>query len=142
MGNDSTRPNSEVDATAEGPFQIVKVLSDFLFVIRGLRSSETKTVHGVRLRFFRNSAFNVDETSKAQLAYQENEYFVVEAIQDIRLHDGEPEVLVKWIGFEDEDPGWESLSKMCEDIPSLVHDFINEVKDSGTARQKRIASSV
>ena len=62
----------------KGPFQIVKVLSDFLFVISDLRSGETKTVHGVRLRFFRHSAFNVDEACKSQLAFQENEYCVVE----------------------------------------------------------------
>ena len=48
-------------------------IQDFSFIIKDLRSESTKTVHGTRLNFFRNSAFEVDEVCKNQLAFQENE---------------------------------------------------------------------
>ena len=42
-----------------GPFRITQVLSDFLFVVEDLRSGEKATVHGTKLRFFRNKDFEV-----------------------------------------------------------------------------------
>ncbi len=35
-----------------GPYRISRVLSDFLFEVKDLRTSEKATVHGTRLRFF------------------------------------------------------------------------------------------
>ena len=78
--------------------------------------------------FFRNSAFEIDEICKSQLAFQENEYCVVEEFQDIRLDQDKPEVLVKWVGFEDEEPEWENVAKMREDVPGMINDFIEEIR--------------
>ena len=58
----------------KGPYQVTQALPDFLFIVKDLRSDSTKTVHGTRLKFFRNSAFEIDEVCKNQLAFQENEY--------------------------------------------------------------------
>ena len=51
-------------------------------------------------------------------------------------------MLVKWTGFEDEDPGWESFEKMREDVPGMVNDFLTGTGKTGTAAQKRIIASV
>jgi len=48
---------------------------------------------------------------------------------------------VKWKGFDEEDPGWEPLQVMAEDIPKLVTDFLEDMKSSGTALQRRLASA-
>lgn len=63
-------------------------------------------------------------------------------IIDIRINAGEAELLVKWIGFDDEEPGWKNLCKIREDVPVLVQEFLTDIKTSGTARQKHIAASV
>lgn len=118
------------------------MLSDFLFETEDLRTLKKVVVHGSRLKFFRNSDYNVTEECLNQLAYQEGELCVVEELMDIRVHNGVVEILVKWKGFEEEDPGWELFDTMKEDIPALVSDFLIELKNSGTARQRRIANTL
>jgi len=125
-----------------GPRRIVRLLSDFLFETEDLRTLKKVVVHGSRLKFFRNSDYNVTEECLNQLAYQEGELCVVEELMDIRVHNGVVEILVKWKGFEEEDPGWELFDTMKEDIPALVSDFLIELKNSGTARQRRIANTL
>lgn len=124
-----------------GPFLVTKVLSDFLFEVEDLRSGDRKVVHGTRIKFFRNKEFNVTSDCEEQLVFQAEEYCVVDEIQDIRVQDGEVQVVVRWKGFQDEEPGWEDISVMKEDVPALVVDFLNEMRDSGTKRQKTIAST-
>jgi len=78
-----------------GPFQFTKVMSDFLFEIQDLRSKKKSVVHGTRIKFFRNKSFEVTEECTAQLAFEQNEYCVVEEIQDIRTRAGVIQLLVK-----------------------------------------------
>jgi len=124
-----------------GPFKILQVLSDFLFKVMDLRSAQESVVHGSRLKFFRNSEFEITEETENYLAFQDGEYCVVDEIQDINMQDGEVKLLVKWRGFDDEEPGWESLALMREDVPQLVTEFLEEIRNSGTKRQRRIAST-
>jgi len=58
------------------------------------------------------------------------------------VHQGTPELLVKWKGFEDEEQGWERLDIMKEDIPVMVSDFLDEIKASGTNRQRKIVATL
>jgi len=126
----------------QGPRRVFRVLSDYLFETEDLRTLKKTVVHGSRLKFFRNSDYEVTEECLNQLAYQEGELCVVHELLDIRVHQGTPELLVKWKGFEDEEPGWERLDIMKEDIPVMVSDFLDEIKASGTNRQRKIVATL
>lgn len=141
-GMSDTKKSRKLMFRWRGPYRITKVLSDFLFEVEDLRSASRSVVHGTRLKFFRNSDFNVSEECTAQLKFQEEEYCVVSEFLDLRLKDGELQILVKWKGFDDEDPGWESLDVMRGDVPALVTDFVDEIKESGTPRQRKIAATL
>ena len=107
-----------------GPLRVVKVMSDFLFEVEDLRSAERSTVHGTRLKFFRNKDFEVTEEVKEYLAFQDEEYCVVHEFEDIRVTQGEVGLKLKWRGFDDEDPGWEAMKIMKEDVPVMVDEFL------------------
>lgn len=64
---------------------------------------------------------------------------MVDQFLDIRLEKGEPQLLVKWKGFDDEEPQCKAFITMREDVPSLVEDFLTDTLSNGTARQRRIA---
>lgn len=125
-----------------GPFQVTKVLSDFLFEVEDIRSKKRNTVHGSRLKLFRNKDYEVTTDTLEQLAFQDGEYCIVEKIIDIRKKDGDIQIQVQWRGFDDEDTTWEEYSVMKDDIPGLVDDFINEVRDNGTPRQQRVVKNI
>jgi len=61
---------------------------------------------------------------------------------DIRLHEGVLQLLVKWKGFDDEDPGWESFETMKDDVPALVSDFLSDIITSGVPRQRKLAATL
>jgi len=125
-----------------GPRRVVRVLSDYLFETEDLRTHKKVVVHGSRLKFFRNCDYEVTEECYNQLAYQEGELCVVDKIMDIRLHEGVLQLLVKWKGFDDEDPGWESFETMKDDVPALVSDFLSDIIISGVPRQRKLAATL
>jgi len=125
-----------------GPRRVVRVLSDYLFETEDLRTHKKVVVHGSRLKFFRNCDYEVTEECYNQLAYQEGELCVVDKIMDIRLHEGVLQLLVKWKGFDDEDPGWETFETMKDDVPALVSDFLSDIITSGVPRQRKLAATL
>ena len=122
-------------------FPRIKGHVQFLFELEDLRTAKRTIVHGSRVKFFRNADLEVTEELKEYLAFQDGEYCVVNEFQDIRVRGGEVELLTKWRGFDDEEPQWESLKIMREDVPVLVDEFIAQLMQTGTARQKRIAKN-
>lgn len=95
-------------------------------------------MHEIRLKQFRKKYFDVTTEFIEQLTFQEQEYCIAEEIKDIRTHNGEIELLVKWKRFDDEEPKWEKYNKMKEDIPWMVEDFVDKIKKTGNVRQKRL----
>ncbi len=61
---------------------------------------------------------------------------------DIHQKKGELKVLVKWKGFDDEDPRRGSYETMKEDVPSLRNDSTEEIREPGTSWQKKIAATL
>lgn len=134
-----TKKKNKLGLRWKGPMRITKVLSDYLFELEDLRSRKRSVVHGTRVKIFRNKDFERTEELDEYLAFQEGEYCVAEEIQDIRKVKGEMEVLVKWKGFDGEEPQWESFEIMREDIPKMLSDFLQDISLSGTVPQQRLA---
>lgn len=134
------KKGSKLSLRWKGPFQVTRVMSDFLFEVKDIRSGTRNIVHGSRLKFFRNSEYEVTEECTDYLAFQEGEYCLVDEFEDIRLKDGELELLVKWKRFDDEQPAWKSFQIMREDVPTRVKEFLNELSEHGTKRQKQLVA--
>lgn len=100
-----TKKKNKLGLRWKGPMRITKVLSDYLFELEDLRTSERSVVHGTRVEFFRCKDFERIEELDEYLAFQEGEYCIAEEIQDIRKVRDEMEVLVKWRGLGDEERG-------------------------------------
>ena len=84
-----------------GPFRIFECRSTYIFRIEYLLTGIKEEVHGRRLRFFRNSAFDVTEELRQHLANQKDELFVIEEFNAIRRRGTKFELRVKWRGFPD-----------------------------------------
>ena len=94
------------------------------------------------MKVFRNKYFNITEKIKNHIAYQENEPLVVKYFDDIRDVNGTTEVLTVRRGFDHGASSWVKVNNMKEDVLQMLHDYIKDLRKSGTPRQRTIASSV
>lgn len=134
--------NSKLCLHWKGPFRVTSCESDFIFEIEDLLTGKKEFAHGRRLRFFRNKYFEVTEEVKEHLLYQEDELQVVESFDDIRSSNGRIEILVKWKGFSEDETDWVEIDILREDVPVLLREFIDDIRRTGTQRQKRTISQI
>ena len=125
-----------------GPFRVVECRSNYIFVIEDLLTGEKEEAHGRRLRFFRNSVFNVTEELKHHLMYQKGELLLIESFTGIRRKVTDVELRVKWRGLPEEESDWTTLATLKEDVPTLVDEYLDHLKGAGTPRERRIAASI
>lgn len=126
----------------KGSYRVVEYRPEYIFFIEDLLTSKKKEVHGRRLKLYRNKDFEVTQELADHLSYQQNELLVIERFDDIRLHHGDAELLVKWRGFNDDESDWVSLSTLREDAPVLVEDLLTYLREQGTQNQLRLVSSL
>ena len=122
-----------------GPMRITRCLSDFLFETQDLLTGNLKVIHGSRLRFFRNEHFNVTEDVNKFLKFQQGEYASIKSIMDLREQRGNQEVLVSYLGFDEEEPEWVSLHSMHEDVPERLTESLSVFEQGGLMRQRKLA---
>ena len=126
----------------KGPYRVTTCLLEYIFEVEDVLTGARTDVHGRRLKFFRNKDFEVTEEIGNQLAYQANELLVVREFQDICKRSGKVEHLTCWKGLEKTEDDWVSIEVMREDVPALTTEYLEEIRKTGTWRQKCIASSV
>ena len=122
-----------------GPMRFRRCLSDYLFELEDLLTGTMTVVHGSRVRFFRNSSFQVTEEVLDYLQFQQGHLAAVDRLLDVREHRGNMEILVEYRGFSDEDPVWVDLLQLNEDIPQILSEFLEETKANGTAPKRALA---
>ncbi|KAH9118412.1 hypothetical protein LEN26_012113, partial [Aphanomyces euteiches] len=108
-----------------GPRRIVEALSDWVFVVEDLRDKQQTTHHASRLKIFAPSSLNVTQDLLDHIAYVEGGH-IVETLLDCKFDRDSKRwtVLVKWLGLDIIENSWEPLDVMIEDVPKLVHRFI------------------
>lgn len=125
-----------------GPYRVTQCRSDYIFLVENILTGRKQEVHGRRLKLFQNKEYEVSEELLDHLTYQAGEVFAIEEFQDIRRRQGSVEIFTKWRGFTDEESEWVSFSSLIEDVPEMVSECIEELLNTGTARQRSIASSI
>ena len=125
-----------------GPYRVVECRSNYTFIIEDLLTSEREESHGRRLRFFRNSSFKVTEELRQHLCYQRNELHSVEEFTGVRKKGADLQLRVKWRGFPEDESTWTNLLSLQEDVPDMVNDYLEDLKKSGTPRERRLVASI
>lgn len=125
-----------------GPYRVTQCRSEYIFEIEEILTKKREEAHGRRLKFFRNSSYEVDDDLLEHLRYQSGELLLVERIDDVRRMDGVIEMLVKWRGFSEDESDWVTLTTLQEDVPALVKDALADFSASGTERQRNLVGTI
>lgn len=105
-------------------------------------TGEQTTVHGSRIKFFRNSDLEIDTSVKDYLAFQAVEYCIIEDIADLRERHGKVQVLVRCKGLDDEEPTWTPIEELEQDVSAMLTEFLYRMRIEGSKRKKDLANSV
>lgn len=82
------------------------------------------------------------EEIKVHLPYQDSELLCIQDFLVIHKSHGEAQVRVKWRGFSDEETDWVSVSSLREDVPTHLQGYIDDLRSTGTPRQRSLAESI
>jgi hypothetical protein len=126
----------------KGPFCVTACHSNFIFEVRRLLTGAKSTVHGTRLKFFRNRDWEVTVAAKEHIAYLDDELCVVDRFINLRRREDIIEVRVTWKGFEDSESTWEPYTALLEDVPEMLRAYLHELTRTGTPSQQRIVASL
>ena len=102
-----------------GPYEIIGSINDYVFKVKHVLTKEIKDVHSSRIQYYRDSGAGtevMEVTKSMPTAYQ------VSKIPDSRTQNGQKQLLVEWVGFEE--PSWEPEETIREDVPVLVEQFM------------------
>ena len=115
----------------KGPKRISRVVSDFVFEVQDLIDQSHALVHANRLKLYADSQLELTEELLDSIDHNDPHYNTVEELLALRFYGPleRYEVQVKWKGFDDEEPTWEPLSVMQEDIPVMLKKFLEDYHD-------------
>ena len=125
-----TVPTSKLAMTWTGPHEVVQPVNKFVYKVRPCVPEQGKRrpqiVHVVRMRRFANaalgSAADARAIEKAALAdFPDN---IPQRLCEHRMTDMGMEIRVRWLGFDETHDSWEALSRLAEDVPELVEQFL------------------
>jgi hypothetical protein len=98
-----------------GPEMITRVIGTNIFEVQNILTGKRDVVHASRLQFYKEQLR--DKEFVKDLVGSQTTY-VVENL----LESKDDKILVKWKGFED--PTWESIDSIREDVPKMLEDFL------------------
>ncbi|RHZ14148.1 hypothetical protein DYB26_011490, partial [Aphanomyces astaci] len=99
------------------PCQVTRVIADYMMISQQLVPPYDVTVHhACRLKMYHEGGREVTEDLEAQIAFGDGG-FHVERLDEARCVDGQHQVLVKWLGLDDEESSWEPAANLLDDIP-------------------------
>jgi transposase InsO family protein len=119
-------PAGKLVPTWIGPYQVIRVLSDWVFEVKSLLDPDDVVLaHSRRLRFYEDSSLNVTEDIKDYVQYSQDK-FEIEEILDIRETDLGKELFIQWLGFERSQATWESFDEIMDSVPKMVKSFMTK----------------
>eukprot|EP00644_Phytophthora_capsici_P010464 jgi/Phyca11/116403/e_gw1.30.201.1 len=120
-----------------GPFEVIED-RPHSFVIRHLITKQQFDVHGSRLKYYSDSNLDVNEELLAHIGNQ-GMVLGVETLKRHRKEHGVWQVLVSWVGLQDEEDSWELLRDMTNQVPAKVAQYVLETEDEAfKAAYKRV----
>jgi hypothetical protein len=108
-----------------GPFQVVACPRPYVFEVKNLTTAapHTRLVHASRMKFYADASLQITEPLLTSVNAQTNRY-EIESIVDHRTKNDIIELLIRWVGFEDDECTWEPLSHIAHDAPALTTAYL------------------
>ncbi|ETV78291.1 hypothetical protein H257_07878 [Aphanomyces astaci] len=105
------------DRKSQVKFAVTRVITDYVMETQQLVPPyEVMAHHACRLKMYHEGGREVTEEIEAQIAFGDGG-FHVERLDEARCVDGQDQVLVKWLGLDDEESSWEPGANLLDDIP-------------------------
>ncbi|ETO63902.1 hypothetical protein F444_18467 [Phytophthora nicotianae P1976] len=116
-----------------GPFEVTEALPHS-FMVRDLVTNKIYNVHGSRFKFYADSSLNVSEELIAHVGNQ-GMVLEIEQFKDHRIASPRKEwqLLVAWVGLQDEEDSWGSQGAIAAEVPVMVNKYVGS---SGCAALK------
>jgi hypothetical protein len=90
-----------------------------------LLTGKGQEAHAKRIRFVRNSDFEVTQTVHDHLSYQAGELHTIEKAVGIREWHGSVEVRARWRGRESWEDTWEGAKEVVQVVPVMLESVVS-----------------
>ena len=123
------RAGRKLQVKWKGPRRVTQAISPFVYEVQDLVTEKISNVHYSRLKFYSDSSLDVTEALLDTISHNDPPlYNIVEKLLDLRYNDdtGNFEVQTQWQGFDYEDPTWEPLHTLKQDIPAMTKQFLEQ----------------
>lgn len=126
-----------------GPRRVTRCVSEYIFEVQDLITLTHTLVHANRLKFYADSQLNVSEELLDTIAHNDPHFQTIEQLRDLRFNASSEtyEVSVQWKGFDHEEPTWEPLIAIHEDVPDLLSNFFTTFSNKETVRKAKATLS-
>ena len=122
-----------------GPRRVTRVHSPTVFEVQDLINESLALVHANRLKFYADSQLEVTEELLRSIDHNDTHYNTVVKLLDLRKNDVTTvfEVRCKWRGFSHEEPTWEPIVNLQQDIPEMLDKFLSSYTDQALVSAAR-----
>eukprot|EP00924_Labyrinthula_sp_SR-Ha-C_P009402 augustus_masked-scaffold_2-processed-gene-22.44-mRNA-1 protein AED:1.00 eAED:1.00 QI:0/-1/0/0/-1/1/1/0/423 len=107
-----------------GPYMVTNTYSSNAYEVESLFGTKQKA-HATRLMLYEPTGWmpakEIGDQYSSDLGFLE-----VECIRGLRLRDSIYELKIRWKGFLYEDETWEPMLVIEEDLPDVVHEYLND----------------
>ena len=95
--------------------------------------------HANRLKRYADSSLSVTEELLTTIAHNDLQFQKIEKMLNLRYSKEEEhfELQCKRVGFDYEDPTWEPLDILREDVPKMLDAFLSKFPNKRLAKQAR-----
>ena len=120
-----------------GPQRVLREESEWVYECEDLINGKVSLVHANRLKFYADSQLNVTQELLDTIDHNDRHYNTVSRLLDLRYNRAKKcyEVQVSWRGFSHEEPTWEPIYNMEEDIPDMLRKFLESYPDKGKVQR-------
>jgi Integrase core domain/Integrase zinc binding domain/Chromo (CHRromatin Organisation MOdifier) domain len=116
-----------------GPRKVIRICSEYIYEVLDLLTTHQSVVHANRLKFYADSQLDVTESILDTAAHNDPHFQTVVKLLNLRFNpdSAQYEVQAQWRGFDYEEPTWEPMVNLREDIPDMLESFLENHPDRG-----------
>ena len=130
-----TRKQHKLQLQWIGPFQVVDIMSPYVYRVRSITNDQEQDVHAARLQLFADGSIEFTE-ELARDYLQNTRGLMVEEIRSSRWNRnlGRYELLCHWWGYDDSSDSWLTYDAVERDYPDLLDRYLQNATDSPAVR--------